>query len=173
MPELLRCGISLEHYCTLIYIDYLCQCFSIFFVSRHPSLAIEEFGGTPGYNLLVNKCKVQKFAAPLELFTAPKESAPPKESAAPRLRTTDLHLVHYNSDDITKTIACWVTWAALMPTDNNLCKWLPLDDTELISLHIILLCYMMGLRAKNLRQQKVNSFFFNWPIMDYAFGFGL
>ena len=60
------------------------QCFSTFFDSRHPFLAIEQFGGTPGYNLLINRRKVQKLAAPQELFTEPKGIA------APLLRTTAL-----------------------------------------------------------------------------------
>ena len=55
-----------------------------FFDSRHPSLFIKQFGGTPNYNLLVNRCQVQKLSAPLEFFTAPKGSA------VPRLRTTGL-----------------------------------------------------------------------------------
>ena len=54
------------------------QWFSTFFDSRHPYLVFQQFGGTPNYNLLVNKGQDQKLAAPLELF------------AAPRLRTTDL-----------------------------------------------------------------------------------
>ena len=33
-----------------------------------PSLAVEQLGGTPGYNLLVNRRQVQKLAAPLEYF---------------------------------------------------------------------------------------------------------
>ena len=64
--------------------DTLGQCFSTFFDSRHPSMAMEQFGGTPGYNLLVNRRQVQKLAAPLELFPAPKGFA------APRLRTTEI-----------------------------------------------------------------------------------
>ena len=65
---------------------HLDQCFSTFFDSRHPSLVIEQFGGTPGYNLLVDSCQILKLAAPLELSMAPKGSA------APRLRTTDLDI---------------------------------------------------------------------------------
>ena len=64
--------------------DRLQQWFSTFFDSRHSSLVLEQFGGTPIYNLPVNRCQVQKLVAPLELFTAPKGSV------APRLRTTDL-----------------------------------------------------------------------------------
>ena len=60
------------------------QCFSTFFDLRHPSLATEQFGVTPGFNLLLNKHQIQKLAAPLELFTSPKGVA------APRLRTTVL-----------------------------------------------------------------------------------
>ena len=60
------------------------QCFSTFLNSRHPSFVIEQFGGTPSNILLVNSGEVQKLAAPLELFTAPKGSA------APRLRITAL-----------------------------------------------------------------------------------
>ena len=57
---------------------------SMFFDSRHPSLAIDQFGGTPGHNLQVKRDQVQKLAAPLELFGAPKDTA------TPRLRTTGL-----------------------------------------------------------------------------------
>ena len=39
-----------------------------FFVSRHPSLVMEQFGGTPGLILIVYTHQVQKLAAPLELF---------------------------------------------------------------------------------------------------------
>ena len=63
---------------------HLDQCFSTFFDSWHTYVATELFGYIPGFKLLVNWLKVQKFAAPLELFRAPKGSA------APRLRTTDL-----------------------------------------------------------------------------------
>ena len=62
----------------------LSQCFSTFFDSRHPFLAIEKFGGTPAYNSPVNRRKVQIFTAPPYFFRAPKGSA------APRLRTTKL-----------------------------------------------------------------------------------
>ena len=55
-----------------------------FFHSRHPSIVLQQFGGTPSYNLLVNMCQFQNLVAPLELFTAPKGAA------APRLRTTGL-----------------------------------------------------------------------------------
>jgi hypothetical protein len=50
----------------------------------HPFLLKEHFGGTTGYNLLVNICKYQKFAAPLEFFRELKCAA------APRLKTTAL-----------------------------------------------------------------------------------
>ncbi len=49
-----------------------------------PSLLKEHFGSTPGCNLLVPRHKIQKFAAPLEFFRAPKGAA------AAQLRTTDL-----------------------------------------------------------------------------------
>ena len=42
-----------------------------FFYSKHPSFAIEQFDGSPGYNLLillVYKYQVQKLVAPLELL---------------------------------------------------------------------------------------------------------
>ena len=45
---------------------------------------MEQFGGTPITNLLVNRGQVQKLVAPLELFMAPKGSA------APWLRITAL-----------------------------------------------------------------------------------
>ena len=60
------------------------QCFSTFFDSRHPSFVLEQFGGTPSFNLPVNRHQVHKLVAPLVLFTAPKGSL------APRLRTTGL-----------------------------------------------------------------------------------
>ena len=48
------------------------QWFLTIFDSRHPSLVIEQFGGTANYNLLVNICQAHKLAAL-------------------RLRTTDLN----------------------------------------------------------------------------------
>ena len=54
------------------------------FDSRHPSVLIEQLGGTPSYNLPSNRRKKLKLAAPLQFFTASKGSA------APRLRTTAL-----------------------------------------------------------------------------------
>ena len=48
------------------------QCLSTFFDSWYPFLEIEQFCGTPSYNLLVNKRQVQKLAAALEFFRAPK-----------------------------------------------------------------------------------------------------
>ena len=68
------------------------QCFSTFFDSQNPFLAIVQFGSTLGYNLLVNRRKVETFAAPLELIMAPMGSA------APQLRTTALRFTqvpHY------------------------------------------------------------------------------
>ena len=53
------------------------QCYSTFFYSRHPSLVIEQFGGTLSQNVLVTRRQDQKFAAPLELSTATKGSAAP------------------------------------------------------------------------------------------------
>ena len=41
-----------------VTLESLDQCFSTFFDLRHPSLAIEQFGGTPGYNLPVNRLQV-------------------------------------------------------------------------------------------------------------------
>ena len=67
---------------TNISMNYLEQCFPTVFDSRHPVLAREHFCGTPGYNLPLNRRTVQKLAAPLELFTAP------------RLRAADLECVY-------------------------------------------------------------------------------
>ena len=39
-----------------------------FFVLRHPLLVIEQFGGTPRYNSLVNWYQVEKLDRPLELL---------------------------------------------------------------------------------------------------------
>ena len=59
------------------------QCFPTLFDSQHPSFLIEQFGGTPSYNILVNKCQVYKLSVPLRFsrYTV---------FAAPRLRTTDV-----------------------------------------------------------------------------------
>ena len=62
---------------TLFSFYILEQCFSTFFDSWHPSFVKEYFGGTPSFNLTVNKRQVHNLAAPLELFTAPKFSAAP------------------------------------------------------------------------------------------------
>ena len=40
--------------------------------SRYTSFLIEQFGGIPNYNLLVNRRHAHKLTAPVELFTAPK-----------------------------------------------------------------------------------------------------
>ena len=50
---------KLYSYSTLVVINL--------FVLRQPFLVIEDFGGTPSYNLQVNICQVRK----LELFRAP------------------------------------------------------------------------------------------------------
>ena len=41
---------------------------SVFFYSRHPSLVVEQFGVTPNYKLLENRCQILKLAAPLYLL---------------------------------------------------------------------------------------------------------
>ena len=63
---------------------YVGKWFSTFLRLRNPSFVLLQFGGTPSYNLQVNRCQVHILAAPLELFAAPKGSA------APWLRTTDV-----------------------------------------------------------------------------------
>ena len=62
----------------------LLQWFSTFFDSRHPSFVVEQFGGTPSFNLPVDRPEIHKLAAPLMFFMAPKGFA------APLLRTTAL-----------------------------------------------------------------------------------
>ncbi len=52
--------------------DCLEQCFSTFFDLRHPSLAFQQFDGTPNCILLVNTSKIQNLAAPLEHSAAPR-----------------------------------------------------------------------------------------------------
>ena len=64
------------------------QCFSTFFDSRHPSSLNEQFGGTPNYNLPLNRRQIHILAAPQEFFTATKGSA------ATRLRTTVLECIN-------------------------------------------------------------------------------
>ena len=49
------------------------QCFSTFFDSRHPSLVIKQYDGTPSYKLLVIGHQIQNLAAPLELFWGTQE----------------------------------------------------------------------------------------------------
>ena len=44
------------------------QGFSPFFDPRNPSLGIEQFGGSLGYNLLANRRQVQKLGAPVQTF---------------------------------------------------------------------------------------------------------
>ena len=60
------------------------EVFLILFESRHPSLNLEQFGGTPIYNILLNICQAQKLAALQKLSTTPKGSE------APGLRITAL-----------------------------------------------------------------------------------
>ena len=46
------------------------QWFSTFYGSRHPFSAMEQFAGSPSYNLL--DVKFRNLVAPLELFRAPR-----------------------------------------------------------------------------------------------------
>ena len=60
------------------------QWFSTFICLRHPSFVIEQFGGTPSFNLLEDISQVY-------LFTAPRGSA------EPRLKITPLKDQKFNS----------------------------------------------------------------------------
>ena len=74
------------------------QCFSTFFDSRHPSLALEQFGDT---SILVNRRQIQKLAAPLKVFRGTKGAA------APQLRITDVEnnkKINLNSNKLEKTL---------------------------------------------------------------------
>ena len=72
------------------------------FDSQHPSLVTEQFGGTPGYNLIESRCKIQKLVAPLELFRAPEGYA------APRLRTTEIECREIETSVLTIFRSCFV-----------------------------------------------------------------
>ena len=67
---------------------------------------MEQFGGTPSYNLPVNRHQVHKLAAPLEFFTALKGSTEPllsitglavaENRALPEYLKTQCKFWHYN-----------------------------------------------------------------------------
>ena len=63
-----------------------------------PFFLIEQFGGTPNYNLPLNRRQIHKLAAPLEFFTAPKGSA------APRLRITTIRIKEHKKLDIARQV---------------------------------------------------------------------
>ena len=70
-----RLGLQSNNTINLIFMEVhrrtLRHWFSTFFDSRHPSFAIEQFGGTPSLNLPVNRRQTHKLAVPGEIFTAP------------------------------------------------------------------------------------------------------